>query len=224
MTYTIGKATFNPKLNLIRIDKREITLDFNEANIIHFLLRNKNKLTTVNKIKKNCYLDKVNIEDFIKETIKNIQKLINSHRNEGTILLSFGNIVYLKFKEGDKRDYGLLKRLFVIMSVFLIITSVYIFTHTPKREYVDKNLDIYSINNNGHTIKIINNIDNNINNNILTHLNNIHNQDITIFYFENEKDVTFSVIKDSNVNVKSYVTNKSSTNILLSELDRVLKS
>lgn len=224
MTYTIGKATFNPKLNLIRIDKREITLDFNEANIIHFLLRNKNKLTTVNKIKKNCYLDKVNIEDFIKETIKNIQKLINSHRNDGTILLSFGNIVYLKFKEGDKRDYGLLKRLFVIMSVFLIITSVYIFTHTPKREYIDKNLDIYSINNNGHTIKIINNIDNNINNNILTHLNNIHNQDITIFYFENEKDVTFSVIKDSNVNVKSYVTNKSSINILLSELDRVLKS
>ena len=52
MTYTIGKATFNPKLNLIRIDKREITLDFNEANIIHFLLRNKNKVTTVNKIKK----------------------------------------------------------------------------------------------------------------------------------------------------------------------------
>ena len=169
-------------------------------------------------------MDKVNIEDFIKETIKSIQKLINSHRNDGTILLSFGNIVYLKFKEGDKRDYGLLKRLFVIMSVFLIITSVYIFTHTPKREYVDKNLDIYSINNNGHTIKIINNIDNNINNNILTHLNNIHNQDITIFYFENEKDVTFSVIKDSDVNVKSYVTNKSSTNILLSELDRVLKS
>ena len=32
----------------------KLGFDFNEANIIHFLLRNKNKLTTVNEIKNNC--------------------------------------------------------------------------------------------------------------------------------------------------------------------------
>lgn len=223
MTYTIGKATFYPKLNLIRIDNREVTLDFNEVKIFHFLLKNKNKVISVNKIKNNCYFDEGNVEDIVKKTIKNLQKLINSHSSDGTILLSFASIVYFKFKEGDKSNYGLLKRLFVTLSIFLIITSVYIFSHTPKREYVDQNLDIYSINNNGHTVKIINNINNNINNNILAHLKKINNQDITLFYFENENDVTFSVLKDKNVNIKSHVINKSPPKLLLSELDRVLK-
>ena len=223
MKYTIGKATFYPKLNLIRIDNREVTLDFNEVKILQYLLKNKNKFINVNKIKGKCYLDEMHIEDVVKKNIKKIQKLINSNKNDATILLSFSNIVYFKYKENDRCDYGIFKKLFVTLSVFLIITSVYILSHTPKREYIDKNLDIYSINNNGHTIKIINNIHNHITSNILAHLKKINSQDITLFYFENENDVTFSVLKDENVSIKSHVVNKLSSKLLLSELDRVLK-
>ncbi|PQJ62598.1 hypothetical protein [Photobacterium angustum] len=221
MTYNIGRATYYPSLNLISINNQEIILEFNEVKILNFLIKNTNKITTIKNIKDVCYPNDSHAEDVINITINNIKKLVNSYQNSSTFLISCVGFIYFKSIGIDKGDASLLKHFLVYLSLTLMLVSVLLLLNAPNKEYVDDGLYLYQINNNGHTVKVINNIDNKIDSNIINELKLV-NENITIFYFEDKYNVTFSILS-AKKNNKSHVVNKKNTNLLFSELDRVLK-
>ena len=220
MIYNIGRASFYPKLNLIKIDNKEITLDFNESIIINHLIENANKFTTINKIKRTCLPGNCNTVYTVKKTINNIKNLINSYNNNNTVLISFFGIVYLK-SSADSGDGRLAKNCCLILSLIFMFFSLSFIYYAPKREYVDKSIDIYKIKSNHHVVNIFNNVHNKINMSFIEHLKSI-NEDLKIFYFESSQGITFSIINKNKS--KSYVINKSDEKLLCKELDKVLKS
>ncbi|PSV59686.1 hypothetical protein, partial [Photobacterium angustum] len=152
MIYNIGRASFYPKLNLLKIDNNEITLDFNESIIINHLIVNANKFTTIKKIKRTCLPDNCHTVYTVKKTINNIKKLINSYKNNNTILISLFGIVYLKSSGADSADGRLVKNCCLILSLILMFPSLGFIYYAPKREYIDENIDIYRIKSNHHIV------------------------------------------------------------------------
>ncbi|MCG3862588.1 MULTISPECIES: hypothetical protein [unclassified Photobacterium] len=223
MTYNIGRTTYYPHLSLISVDNQEVTLEFNEAKILNFLINNTNKIITINKIKDICYPNDSHAEDIITDAINNIKVLINSHQNSSTFLISHLGFIYLKSIGIDKGEASFLKRFLMVLSLLLMLMlmSFFLLSNAPKKEYIDDNLYSYQINNRDHTVKIINNIDNNIDNKIIDRLR-LLNENITFFYFEDKKNITFSILRENNTNNKSHIVNIKNKELLFSELDRVL--
>lgn len=76
--------------------------------------------------------------------------------------------------------------------------------------------------NKGNNITIINNTNNVLPAYLIEKLT-LLNEHIQVFYFENDKNITFSAFRDNNINNKSHIIDKGDQKNLYRELDRALR-
>lgn len=220
--YQIGRATFYPALNLINIDQQNITLDFNDVIILCYLLNNANRFTTIDNIKKTCFPNEAHAEDIIHHSINSLKTLINNVNNSTTLVFSLWGIVYFKVSHHDKGDADLLKRFIFLLSISLIVVSIILLIKSPQKEYMDSNISTFNFSNNGNNITIVNNINNALPEYLINKVISL-DESIKVFYFENNNEINFSIIRKNNINNKSHVVNINDIKAFHSELNRALK-
>ncbi|WP_318471855.1 hypothetical protein [Photobacterium leiognathi] len=220
--YQIGRATFYPALNLINIDQQDITLDFNDVIILCYLLNNTNSFTSISRVKDACFPHDAHAEDIIHHSINNLKALINNVKNSTTLLFSIWGVIYFKAAKTDNGDALLLKRFLALSSLAFFIASILLLIKSPEREYLDNHVSTYYMENKGNKITIINNTNNVLPAYLIEKLT-LLNEHIKVFYFENDKNITFSAFRDNNINNKSHIIDKGDQKNLYRELDRALR-